>query len=96
MAEVAKVITIIGSSPESFAKAADAAVQEASKTLRGITGASVLAIARGDQGVIAPVAGEILRAGDVLALAGTHDAVAAATEVLGRGRPGGETSNASG
>ncbi len=27
MAEVAKVITIIGSSPESFAKAADAAVR---------------------------------------------------------------------
>jgi len=41
MAGVAKVITIIGSSPESFAKAADAAVQEASKTLRGITGAHV-------------------------------------------------------
>ena len=29
MADIAKVITIIGSSPESFAKAADAAVQEA-------------------------------------------------------------------
>jgi flavin-binding protein dodecin len=41
MAEVAKVITIIGSSPESFAKAADAAVQEAAKTVRGITGAHV-------------------------------------------------------
>ena len=41
MATVAKVVTIIGSSPESFAKAADAAVQEASKTLRGITGAHV-------------------------------------------------------
>lgn len=41
MATVAKVVTIIGSSPESFAKAADAAVQEASKTLRGITGAQV-------------------------------------------------------
>lgn len=50
--------------------------------LRGITGASVLAIARGDQGVIVPVAGEVLHAGDVLALAGTHDALAAATEVL--------------
>jgi dodecin len=42
MAEVAKVITIIGSSPESFAKAADAAVQEAAKTLRGISGADVV------------------------------------------------------
>jgi dodecin len=41
MAGVAKVVTIIGSSPESFAKAADAAVQEAAKTLRGISGAHV-------------------------------------------------------
>jgi flavin-binding protein dodecin len=44
MAQVAKVVTIIGSSPESFAKAADAAVQEASKTLRGITGADVVSM----------------------------------------------------
>jgi flavin-binding protein dodecin len=52
MAQVAKVVTIIGSSPESFAKAADAAVQEASKTLRGITGADVLsmsAVVEGDR-----------------------------------------------
>jgi dodecin len=41
MAGIAKVITVIGSSPESFAKAADAAVQEASKTVRGISGAHV-------------------------------------------------------
>ena len=44
MADVAKVVTVIGSSPESFAKAADAAVQEAAKTLRGITGADVLSM----------------------------------------------------
>jgi flavin-binding protein dodecin len=44
MAAVAKVVTIIGSSPESFAKAADAAVQEASKTLRGIKGAHVVSM----------------------------------------------------
>ena len=52
MADVAKVITLIGSSPESFAKAADAAVQEASKTLRGITGADVIsmsAVVEGDR-----------------------------------------------
>jgi dodecin len=42
VAEVAKVIRIIGSSPESFAKAADAAVQEAAKTVRGISGAHVV------------------------------------------------------
>ena len=44
MADVAKVVTIIGSSPESFAKAADAAVTEAAKTLRGITGADVVSM----------------------------------------------------
>jgi flavin-binding protein dodecin len=52
MADVVKVITVIGSSPESFAKAADAAVQEASKTLRGITGAAVVsmsAVVEGDR-----------------------------------------------
>jgi flavin-binding protein dodecin len=44
MAAVAKVVTIIGSSPESWAKAADAAVQEAAKTLRGIRGAHVVSM----------------------------------------------------
>jgi flavin-binding protein dodecin len=44
MAQVAKVVTIIGSSPESFAKAADVAVKEAAKTLRGITGADVISM----------------------------------------------------
>lgn len=41
---IAKVITIIGSSPESFAKAADAAVREAAKTVRGIHGAHVVSM----------------------------------------------------
>ncbi len=44
MANVAKVVTIIGNSPESFAKAADVAVQEAAKTIRGITGADVISM----------------------------------------------------
>jgi dodecin len=44
MAQVAKVVTVIGSSPESFAKAADAAVKEAAKTLRGIKGADVISM----------------------------------------------------
>jgi len=39
---IAKVIRIVGSSPESFAKAAEAAVAEAAKTVRGITGADVV------------------------------------------------------
>jgi flavin-binding protein dodecin len=41
---VAKVITIIGHSPESFAKAADEAVREAAKTVRGIRGADVISM----------------------------------------------------
>ena len=44
MANIAKVITVIGNSPESFAKAADVAVQEAAKTLRGISGADVVSM----------------------------------------------------
>jgi dodecin len=44
MSSVAKVVTIIGSSTESFAKAADAAVQEAAKTIRNITGADVISM----------------------------------------------------
>jgi dodecin len=44
MADVAKVITLIGSSPTSFAEAAQAAVAEAAKTIRGITGADVVSM----------------------------------------------------
>jgi flavin-binding protein dodecin len=44
MPQVAKVVTIIGSSPQSFADAANAAVQEAAKTLRGISGADVVSM----------------------------------------------------
>ena len=44
---VAKVITIIGTSSESFAKAAEAAVEEAAKTVRGISGADVVSMSCG-------------------------------------------------
>jgi flavin-binding protein dodecin len=50
MSDIAKVITIIGNHPESFAKAADVAVQEAAKTLRGITGADVISMSCEVQG----------------------------------------------
>jgi CPA2 family monovalent cation:H+ antiporter-2 len=64
--------------------AASAAVGKtlAQLNLRGSTGATVLAIIRGEQGVIVPSAKEVLRNGDILALAGTHDAVDAARAVL--------------
>ncbi|MFL5272811.1 MAG: cation:proton antiporter regulatory subunit, partial [Anaeromyxobacteraceae bacterium] len=40
--------------------------------IRGATGATVLAIARGRGAVVVPGAGEVLLAGDLLALVGTH------------------------
>jgi CPA2 family monovalent cation:H+ antiporter-2 len=50
--------------------------------LRGRTGATVLAVTRAAGGVIVPTAKERLQVGDVLALAGTHEAIAAATAAL--------------
>jgi len=50
--------------------------------LRGLTGATVLAIMRAGEPVVVPTGREILRAGDRLALAGAEDSVAAAVEML--------------
>src|SRR6266850_2528169 len=61
----------------------------ASLNLRGATGATVLAIARGGEGVLIPTGHEQLRVHDVLALAGTHEAVAAARGLLSGDVPGG-------
>jgi flavin-binding protein dodecin len=44
MSEIAKVITVIGNSPDGFAEAAQVAVQEAGRTVRGITGADVVSM----------------------------------------------------
>jgi CPA2 family monovalent cation:H+ antiporter-2 len=55
----------------------------AALNLRGVTGATVLAISRPGGGVMVPTADETLRAGDVLALAGTREAVDAARALLG-------------
>lgn len=49
--------------------------------LRGQTGATVLAIGRNNQGML-PTGKEVLEEGDLLALAGTHDAVDAARSLL--------------
>ena len=50
--------------------------------LRGLTGATVLAIERGAGEAVFPSADEVLRENDVLVLTGTHEAVAAACELL--------------
>jgi len=60
----------------------------ASLNLRGATGATVLAIARGGQGVLVPTGHELLQIDDVLALAGTSEAVVAARELLSGTVPG--------
>jgi CPA2 family monovalent cation:H+ antiporter-2 len=60
----------------------------AALNLRGVTGATVLAISRPGGGVMVPSADETLRAGDVLALAGTKEAVAAARALLEADRLG--------
>jgi CPA2 family monovalent cation:H+ antiporter-2 len=53
--------------------------------LRAQTGATVLAIRRGEAGLLVPTGHELLQAGDVLALAGTREAVQAAKSLLGGG-----------
>jgi len=74
--------------PESLQLAA--ASPAAGKTLselnlRGLTGATVLAIQRGDAGHSFPSAHEVLQAGDVLALAGTEESIEAARALLAPG-----------
>ncbi|MBZ0234345.1 MAG: TrkA C-terminal domain-containing protein, partial [Deltaproteobacteria bacterium] len=50
--------------------------------LRGLTGATVLAIQRGEHSIAVPSAGDTIEANDVLALAGSSDAICAATALL--------------
>jgi CPA2 family monovalent cation:H+ antiporter-2 len=50
--------------------------------VRGETGATVLAIFRGERSVMLPAAAEVLEPRDLLVLAGTRDAVDAARELL--------------
>jgi CPA2 family monovalent cation:H+ antiporter-2 len=53
--------------------------------VRGRTGATVLAISRDAAGVSVPTGRETLRAGDILCMTGTHDAIDAARALLGSG-----------
>ena len=51
--------------------------------LRAMTGATVLAIVREGEDIIAPTGDDVLHAGDVLAVAGTTDAIDGARQLLG-------------
>ena len=85
--EVNKLITGLGSPLPLTIAAGSPAVGKtlAELNLRGLTGATVLAIRRDDDAVLVPSGRERLRAGDVLAVAGTRDAVEAANQILGDG-----------
>jgi monovalent cation:H+ antiporter-2, CPA2 family len=50
--------------------------------LRGRSGATVLAISRNGESIVVPTAQERLQVGDIVALAGSHEAIEAATELL--------------
>jgi len=50
--------------------------------LRGATGATVLAIRRGAQQIPTPLGREVIQAGDLVAVAGAHDALAIAREIF--------------
>ena len=50
--------------------------------LRGRTGATVLAISRGEKSIVAPTAAERLESGDLVGLTGSREAILAATLVL--------------
>jgi CPA2 family monovalent cation:H+ antiporter-2 len=58
-----------------------------SLNLRGMTGATVLALVRDGQGVLVPSASDPLRGGDTLALVGSSEAIAAARALLLTGPP---------
>jgi len=58
--------------------------------LRGRTGATVVALLRGEERIVFPEAQQRLEAGDLVAVTGSHDAIDAATRLLTRaegGRP---------
>jgi CPA2 family monovalent cation:H+ antiporter-2 len=77
-----------GTAPHALAEGAAAIGRSlAELDLRAKTGATVLAIARGGgaHGVATPSPTEPLQRGDVLALAGSDEAIAAARELLDRG-----------
>jgi CPA2 family monovalent cation:H+ antiporter-2 len=50
--------------------------------LRGATGATVLAIRRGAEQIPTPLGREVIRSGDVVAVAGAHDAVEVARAIF--------------
>jgi monovalent cation:H+ antiporter-2, CPA2 family len=84
LTEVHRLLPGLGDPVPVRLEASSAAIGKslAELNLRGSTGATVLAIKRDAHGLLVPTASDVLHVGDVLALAGTHEAVDAARELL--------------
>jgi CPA2 family monovalent cation:H+ antiporter-2 len=82
--DVNRIITGLGSPVSIELQPGSSAVGRtlAEVKVRGLTGATILAIEREGESVVVPAGNERLRAGDVLAVAGTHMAIEAARELL--------------
>jgi CPA2 family monovalent cation:H+ antiporter-2 len=63
--------------------------------LRGVTGATVLAVLRDGEQVLVPAGREVVRAGDVLAIAGTREAIEAARAMVQASVPAPERADTS-
>jgi CPA2 family monovalent cation:H+ antiporter-2 len=84
MAEVRQLLPGIGELTQAVVGPGDAAAGKslAELNLRGLTGASVVALCRGEERLVLPEGDEKLQVGDILALTGSQRAITAATTVL--------------
>jgi CPA2 family monovalent cation:H+ antiporter-2 len=84
MAEVRELLPGIGELTQVVVGSADAAAGRslAELNLRGLTGASVVALCRGEERLVLPEGNKHLQVGDVLALTGSQRAITAARTVL--------------
>lgn len=87
--DVRRLVPGLGAASTVQLKAEWAAVGRTLKqiNLRGITGATAIAIERGPNDVVYPTGDELLREGDILVLTGTSESVEAARRLLQRGEP---------
>ncbi|MGC3965799.1 MAG: TrkA C-terminal domain-containing protein [Pirellulales bacterium] len=86
MAEVNRLMTGLGSAEPILLRDGSPAIGKtlAEINLRGLTGATIVAIQRGEAAVLVPAGNEMLSAGDLLAVTGTEESLEAA-QVVGAG-----------
>jgi monovalent cation:H+ antiporter-2, CPA2 family len=84
LAEVNRLLPGLGDTAAVRVDATSGAVGRslAELNLRGRSGATVLAISRDGESIVVPKASERLKAGDVLAVTGSHEAIESAKELL--------------